>query len=296
MSNIVKRNYEYMLKELRMSRNEFIQEEVLSARTEGRLMSGDATDKTIAKLVDYYNNHGADLYPHRVELEDFKEKDLSQSTKPKWKNEQVVGEYICFYLSGRGTGKPKAMILRITENKKHLLEACAIDIVQEPTKAHDLIMRVFRDKELPESREAHKILLDKEYSLLRGSRFLCGEVLGRDNLMSIILRDEHETYDMRISTSLGSYMNTYDRVVNKYSWRGGAAIASVCDLKDWPYSMIMGVIKCDLWHPDQGTADFCNALQRMHSYQKKENMLCLQNDIDSLWYEVFMDIHRRCER
>lgn len=68
------------------------------------------------------------------------------------------------------------------------------------------------------------------------------------------------------------------------------------DLNDWPYGMIIGMIRCKYWHPELMTsADIGNALIRMHAYQKKENMLCLQNDIDALFYESFVDIHRQSE-
>ena len=297
MEDYVIKNYEYMLRELEKSAYSFYdKDEILSESTERRLRKGKWSDKTLNKIVNYYNEHGSELYPHHITLDDFKSRDLSEAIHPKWHHEQVVGNYICLYLSKRGTGKTKAMILQIKHGQENTLEARAIDIVQNPAKAEMLINSIFSIDDLGQARHKHKMMLKDNYALLRGSCFLHGKASGIGNLISVVLSDEHGAYEMRISTSLQSYMVTNDTVTEKYAWRGGAAIASVNSLGDWPYGMIIGMMRIDYWHPELMTSvDISNALQRMYSYQKKENMLCLHKDIDALWYESFMDIHRQSE-
>ena len=110
--------------------------------------------------------------------------------------------------------------------------------------------------------------------------------------MFIHLRDDHEIYEVTMSTSLKSYVSTYNKVQVPYGMRGGAVLSTVYDIEGWPYSMIIGLIRKEYWHSDlMKPEEIRNALQRMNAYQKKENMLCLQNDIDALWYESFMEIH-----
>ena len=297
MSDFVKENYEYMLRELGKTRYDFKKETGFSEKTEQRMMSGgNLRDKTLRKITEYYNAHGAELYPHHIDLDDFRHKDLSRSTQPRWENDQVTGEYIGLYLSRRGTGKPKAMVLTIVERQDHTLEARAIDTVQDPVKATDLIASILSVEDLDQARQVYKTAWDEKRSSLRGSRFLHGEVSGRGDLLLIYLKNDQGTCEVQIATSLKSYMSTYNKVSNKYNWRGGAVIASVYDFEAWPYSMIIGMMKREYWHPDlMSNADIISALQRMHSYQKKENMLCLQHDIDALWYESFVDIHRQGE-
>ena len=296
MGNIVIKNYEHMLDKLGKSRRDLVQEGVFSKRTEGRLMSGNPSEQTIEKLVEYYNRHGSALYPHHVEFDDFVSKDLSAFAKPTWKNEQIKGEYVGLYLSRRGTGKVKAMVLTIAENEDFMLEARAIDSVHNLAKAADLIKDILSIDDLTQAKQTYETMKETKKSLLRGSRFLHGNVFGRGDLMFVQLQDEHGTYEVSISTSLKSYLNTYNSVPSKYNWRGGATIVSVYDIEDWPYSMIIGFTRLKYWDPDLMVSnDIGESLLRMHGYQKKENMLCLQNDIDALFYESIMDGYRQKE-
>ncbi len=299
MKNYVKENYLFMLDQLGKSIYEFKKEDLFSATTERRIRNGNIdtiSDNIISIIVDYYNRHGSELHPHHIEISDFKYTDLSKSTLPKWDTQDVVGDYIALFLSKRGTGKPKSMAIQISEAQDHTLEVRAIDIVHNPAKTTDIITSILKTKDIDKAKEIHRVALNKDnyyYSLLRGSRFLHGVASGRGNLMTISLKDD-SGYEMTISTLLKSYLSTRSTLENKYPWRGGAAIASVCELDSWPYSMIIGMIRIDHWHPDpMSTEALGNALLKMNSYQKNENILSLANDIDSLWYEVFMDIDRQ---
>ena len=296
MGEMVIKNYLYMVEKLGKTRKEVAQDGVFSERTEGRLVHGTYSVDTINKLVEYYNKHGAVLYPHHVEFDDFVGKDLSAYKEPNWSSEQVKGEYVGLYLSRRGTGKVKAMILAITENDKFMLEARAIDSVQNPEKAADLIKDILAIDDLEQARKTFEETKEQKKSLLRGSRFLFGEVSGRGDLLCIHMKDVHGTYEVTLSTSLKSYLNTYNAVPAKYNWRGGATVASVYDMEDWPYSMVIGFARLMYWNPELMVGnDMGEALQRMHRYQKKENMLCLHNDIDALFYESIMDNYRKTE-
>ena len=290
----VKENYLYMLDKLKMSYQTFTEKSGISPSTERRIRNGNPEalrDSTIEEIVSFYNENGTALYPHRVDLAMFKYEDLSLSTSPQWQIEDVTGDYIALYLCTRGTGKPKAMAIKITEN----YEVRAIDIVHDPTCTSDLITDILNIENFDEAKNKFNIALHAKYASLRGSRFLHGTVSGKKNLLSLHLTDGLG-YEMTINTLLTSYLDTRNKSIKKYSWRGGVAIASVCDLDDWPYTMILGMIEQEYWHPEKmPTADISDALMRLHSYQKKHNMLCLQNDTDSLWYEAFMDVHRQWE-
>lgn len=299
MRNYVKENYLYMLDQLGISIYEFKKKGLFSPTTERRIRNGNIetiSDSIVSIIVDYYNEHGTELHPHHIDINDFKYTDLSKSTLPKWDTQDVAGDYIALFLSKRGTGKPKSMALQIKEAQDHTLEVRAIDIIQNPAKTTDIIASILNTKDLDKAKEIHRDALNKDsyyYSLLRGSRFLHGEASGRGNLMTISLKDG-SGYEMTISTLLKSYLNTRNQLENKYSWRGGAAIASVCEMDRWPYSMIIGMIRIDHWHPDpMSTEALGNALIKMNSYQRKENILSLSNDIDALFYEVFMEIDRQ---
>lgn len=291
----VKENAQHVLNELKINRQTLADEIGLSIRTVDRIMNGYATEKTIKLLVNYYNQHGNLLYPHHVDEDLFQNSRLSTFIEPTWNNEQVAGEYVGLYLSRRGTGKPKAMALKIFENQNHLLEAYAIDTVHDLDKISDLMQDVFSDNDLEQTRLKYEIAKDEKKSLLRGSRFLHGKLSGCRDLMFMSLTDDQGVYEVKIATSLKSYINTYNKVSEKYNMRGGAVLATVYDLEDWPYSMIIGLIRNDYWHPEMPREEITHVLQRMHSYQKKENMVCLQNDIDALFYEFFVDFHRQSE-
>lgn len=298
MDNYIKENYLNMLHQLGKTVYQFQQENILSPSTERRIRNGDPasiSDRTVHILVDYYNRHGSELFPHHVDLTEFKTKDLSKSTQPIWENADIVGDYIALYLSRRGTGKLKSMALTIREAPDQTLEVRAIDIIQNPNKTADLISNILKIKDLSQAKAAYKEAFRTNYSVLRGSRFLYGVASGRGNLLFMHLKDD-TGYEMTVYTQLRAYLKTRSKSITSYSWRGGAAILTVCDLESWPYSMVIGMMELKFWHPKQtNTADIINALQRMHTYQKKENMLCLQHDIDSLWYEAFMDVHRQIE-
>lgn len=287
----IRENTLYMLDKLKINRQTLADNIDLSIRTVDRIMKGYASGKTIKMLVEYYNQHGNLLYPHHVDEDLFQNSFLSTFTKPTWSSDQVAGEYVGLYLSGRGTGKPKAMIMKIFKNQDHLLEVVAIDTVQSLSGVTNLMNDVFSADGIY-AREKYENAKNEKNALLRGSRFLYGEVTGRGDLMFIHLADDHEIYEVRMSTSLKSYVNTYNKVEKKYNMRGGAVLSTVYDIEGWPYSMIIGLIRKEYWHPDLMTCEeIRNALQRMNAYQKKENMLCLQNDVDALWYESFMEIH-----
>ena len=101
---------------------------------------------------------------------------------------------------------------------------------------------------------------------------------------------------MTLAMSLESYLKNLEEAAKRgtYEWRCGVAIASVHDLEDWPYSMIIGLTKEEFWHPElMDKSEIADTLQRMHRYQKKQNMLCLQDDIDALFYESIMEVHRQ---
>ena len=298
----VKENYLFMLDKLGSSaKNEIIERNYCSAATERRIRNGEASnisDSTIEEIIRYYNEHGEKLYPHHVSINEFKYNNLSEYIAPTWTNKQVEGNYIGLYLSKRGNRKAKAMILTITQNSDFMLEARAIDTVHNLDVAEKFITEILKKPDLEEARKIHKEQLVSKYSLLRGSRFLHGEVTGRGDLMLIHLKNEQGTYEMTLSTSLKSYLKNCAIVAKerKYDWRGGATIASVYDSDDWPYSMIIGFIRDTCWHPDlMDKEEITDSLQRMYNYQKKQNMLCLQNDIDALFYESIMDIHHLYE-
>lgn len=296
MENCIRMNYLYMLRQLGIDSNEFLQQGIISVTTERRIRNGDISsisERTINALVEFYNMHGSELYPHHIELYDFKHTDLQKSTKPVWKNSDLVGDYIALFLSKRGTGRAKAMVIKISESAGNKLDVKAIDLIQDPERASRFIEDILNEEDLEIARSKHKNLFDKKNSLLRGSHFLHGEAFGRGSLLTISLTDD-AGYEMTISTSLKSYISAQKKAPHDYKLRGGAALVTVCGLESWPYSMVIGIMDMEFWHSElMSNADIAFILQRMNSYQRKENMLCLDGDVDSLWYESFMDAHRR---
>lgn len=297
----IRENYFFMLEKLGPSaRQELIDSCAISAATENRIRHSEKTisDRTINELVHHYNQYGDQLSPPYITLEDFKYKQLSTCSLPIWHRKQVIGNYICLYLSRKGIGKAKAMILTIQENEHHELEARLIDAVHQLDKASTFIEEILSIRNLAEARAMHKQLLKSQYSFLRGSHFLHGKVSGRLELLTIHLKDEKDNYEMTLAASLSTYLKNLNKIPagTMYPWRGGSILATIYDRDSWPYSIVMGITRDDYWHPDLMTMhDITDALQRMDSYQKKANMLCLQNDIDALFYESIMDVHRQSE-
>lgn len=298
----VQKNYAYMLSKLGMSSYEIVDKIGLSKSTVDRLQSDKESrtsfqNKTINQLVEFYNSHGDKLYPHHIDYDTFKNKDIASLHLPTWSNEQVQGTYVCYYLSKRGTGKPKAMLLRIIENEKKELTAMAIDTIHDLEKVDEVLNTIFTDTDAEECRKRYDNYYSSNYDSLRGSRFLTGVVTGCDSLMSIFLKNKQKTHEIRIATSLITYLITYENATVKYKLRGGAAISLITHAGDWPYSMLIGMIRESYWHPAFMNEDeIKNALERIGDYQKKDTMLCLQQEIDALWYEIFMDAHRKSKK
>ena len=295
MKNNVASNFLHMLNELGQTRSFFIANVGISDKTIRRMLEGKTIRKsTLEEIVKYYNDNGLELYPHNVTEEEFMNTDLSKARRLPWENAQIKGIYICPYLSRRGTGSAKAMVLRIQEEEDLSLSVRAVDTVQYLDQANRIINEILSKEDWDAAKKAFKAEMEKKNSVLRSSHLLRGTVTGCGDLVSMTLSDESGTYQMRIETSLSSYLNTYKAASTWYSWRGGAAIASVYDIEAWPYSMVIGMIGSEHWNPAVMTNEYVGGvLEKMHAYQKKHNMLCLHKEIDELWYEVFMEAARQ---
>lgn len=297
--DLVVKNFTYMRTKLDKTIDDIAAAADLSTSTLSRLIKGKYSERTIEALVDLYNKN---LYPHNITVDIFTTKDLSQLYRPRWDSKQILGTYICPYLSPRGTGTTKALLLNIVE-KDHEPEAWAIDIIHDINSAQTLSQKIFSDKtSIDDAKKAYKQAKKAEPNdlLMRDSRFLSGTVDGCGNILSISLNCED--YNITITTSLKLYLDSVEEFRTTRQWCGGAAIASFHSSSDWPYSMLFGMVHNEFWNPDywqhptllniKGADSVGGVLREMNKRQINENMLGLTTEIDTLWYEAFMEAHR----
>ena len=229
---------------------------------------------TLRDLKEWYKRYLDRL----VSIEELKNYDLSRYGVTNWKNEQIQGDFVAFYLDPVGSGELKGMFLRLIEDEDMRLRAYVISNL----RSLDFLKESLSEMNVE---EIYKKVVEH-----RGCKLLSGFVDGNRNVVEVEVIREGSRHKITLILDISRYMDFVREDNSNRTYCGGLGIQIVTnDTRTFsPYVTRIGLIRvdktCGISLRDQAIRDFLMITPHETSW----GPLKINLDRDSLWFEWFM--------